>query len=235
VPPRLPSSGTLDDQIAAFRRAKVEFAGDTSLFVVVLGINDVVRTSPARYRPGARHPYARSRADAQREMARREFQPPILTSTATALPAALLTRLSALHALGARHFLTFTLAQLDHAPKYQPGGIGHNISDLVAEGVRLFNGALPGAIEEWESTVQVDVKEGTEGIEGEGRPRVTGRPHVMVYPWDALFAFMLSHAPAFGLTDTRHYKVSVDGGEREQGRMGLAYLDPSHPTWPVSQ
>lgn len=172
-----------------------------------MGINDVVRSflfmlTPAR---------DGRKSDTERlQLQRREFPSPHLEDTATALPGAFLSRLESLYDLGARHFLTFTLSPLEHAPKYASSvGIGHNVSSFLSAGVAAYNTALPRAIASWSA-----------GRQGS----------VLTFPWDALFEIITDDDEVFGFTDHERYETAGD-----QGRLGMMYQDPSHLTWPVAQ
>ncbi|WOO80759.1 Acetylesterase [Vanrija pseudolonga] len=199
VPPRLEESGALDNQVDEFQAlftpmpgpAAVDWDSATSLFVVLLGINDV------------------------REMARREFSPPALHRTSSALPRALMTRAGKLYRSGARHFLFFTLASLADAPKYSlASGIGHNVSSLLRTATAEYNRALDPALEAFEAEFP--------------------EANAMLFDWEGLQAIVGRMPEVFGLTDCSRFEMSVAGRPMDAGRQGLCYQDPSHPTWSIA-
>lgn len=200
VPPRLEESGALDNQVDEFQAlftpmpgpSAVDWDSATSLFVVLLGINDV------------------------REMARREFSPPALHRTSSALPRALMSRAGKLYRSGARHFLFFTLASLADAPKYSlASGIGHNVSSLLRTATAEYNRALDPALEAFEAEFP--------------------EANAMLFDWEGLQAIVGSMPEVFGLTDCSRFEMSVGGKALDAGRQGLCYQDPSHPTWSIAQ
>ncbi|KAL1411854.1 hypothetical protein Q8F55_002827 [Vanrija albida] len=199
VPPRLEESGALDDQVGEFQSlftpapgpSSVDWDASSSLFVVLLGINDV------------------------REMARREFSPPALHRTSSALPHALMSRAGKLYRSGARHFLFFTLASLADAPKYSlESGIGHNVSSLLRTATAEYNRALDPALEAFEAEFP--------------------EANAMLFDWERLQTIVGNMPEVFGLTDCSRFEMSAGGKVLDAGRQGLCYQDPSHPTWSIA-